>query len=212
MTAILERRENSSLWARFCEWITSTENRIYIGWFGVIMIPCLLTATSVFIIAFIAAPPVDIDGIREPVSGSLLYGNNIITGAIIPTSNAIGLHFYPIWEASTLDEWLYNGGPYQMIVCHFLLGVYCYMGFIFVAHQRGDSLFIKTDSTCPLVNINQKNFYCFLVNNKLVAGLTAYSFYNTGFVIPQSNTGACVWFIYITLYVYLYNGGYSYGI
>jgi hypothetical protein len=37
-----------------------------------------LTATSVFIIAFIAAPPVDIDGIREPVSGSLLYGNNII--------------------------------------------------------------------------------------------------------------------------------------
>jgi hypothetical protein len=31
------------------------------------MIPTLLTATSVFIIAFIAAPPVDIDGIREPV-------------------------------------------------------------------------------------------------------------------------------------------------
>jgi hypothetical protein len=27
----------------------------------------------------IAAPPVDIDGIREPVSGSLLYGNNIIS-------------------------------------------------------------------------------------------------------------------------------------
>jgi hypothetical protein len=31
----------------------------------VLMIPTLLTATSVFIIAFIAAPPVDIDGIRE---------------------------------------------------------------------------------------------------------------------------------------------------
>jgi len=128
MTAVLERRENSSLWARFCEWITSTENRLYIGWFGVIMIPCLLTATSVFIIAFVAAPPVDIDGIREPVSGSLLYGNNIISGAIIPTSNAIGLHFYPIWEAASLDEWLYNGGPYQMIVLHFLLGVAAYMG------------------------------------------------------------------------------------
>lgn len=65
MTAILERRENSSLWARFCEWITSTENRLYIGWFGVIMIPCLLTATSVFIIAFIAAPPVDISQIPQ---------------------------------------------------------------------------------------------------------------------------------------------------
>jgi photosystem II P680 reaction center D1 protein len=37
------------------------------------MIPTLLTATSVFIIAFIAAPPVDIDGIREPVSGPKLH-------------------------------------------------------------------------------------------------------------------------------------------
>ncbi|KAJ3674953.1 hypothetical protein LUZ61_021921, partial [Rhynchospora tenuis] len=118
----------TSLWGRFCNWITSTENRLYIGWFGVLMIPTLLTATSVFIIAFIAAPPVDIDGIREPVSGSLLYGNNIISGAIIPTSAAIGLHFYPIWEAASVDEWLYNGGPYELIVLHFLLGVACYMG------------------------------------------------------------------------------------
>lgn len=84
----------------------------FISLFFLSDIPTLLTATSMFIIAFIAAPAVDIDGIREPVSGSLLYGNNIISGAIIPTSNAIGLHFYPIWEASTLDEWLYNGGPY----------------------------------------------------------------------------------------------------
>ncbi|CAL0307815.1 unnamed protein product [Lupinus luteus] len=48
------------------------------------MIPTLLTATSVFIIAFIASPPIDINGIREPVSRSLLYGNNIISGATIP--------------------------------------------------------------------------------------------------------------------------------
>jgi hypothetical protein len=27
--------------------------------------------------AFCCSPPVDIDGICEPVSGSLLYGNNI---------------------------------------------------------------------------------------------------------------------------------------
>jgi photosystem II P680 reaction center D1 protein len=128
MTAIIEKRSNANLWARFCNWITSTENRLYIGWFGVLMIPTLLTATSVFIIAFIAAPPVDIDGIREPVSGSLLYGNNIISGAVIPTSNAIGLHFYPIWEAASVDEWLYNGGPYQLIVCHFFIGICCYMG------------------------------------------------------------------------------------
>jgi photosystem II P680 reaction center D1 protein len=92
------------------------------------MIPTLLTATTVFVIAFIAAPAVDIDGIREPVAGSLFGGNNIITGAVVPTSNAIGLHLYAIWEASSLSEWLYNGGPYQLIVLHFMIGVCCYMG------------------------------------------------------------------------------------
>ena len=76
MTALVQSRSNT-LWARFCQWITSTDNRLYIGWFGTLMIPTLLTATSVFIIAFIAAPPVDIDGIREPVSGSLIFGNNV---------------------------------------------------------------------------------------------------------------------------------------
>ena len=158
MTAILERRESSSLWARFCDFITSTDNRLYIGWFGVIMIPTLLTATSCFIIAFIAAPPVDIDGIREPVSGSLLYGNNIISGAVVPTSNAIGLHFYPIWEAASVDEWLYNGGPYQLVVLHFLLGICCYMGFSFVARQKGDLLKLKTDSTLSLLNLLNQRF------------------------------------------------------
>jgi photosystem II P680 reaction center D1 protein len=128
MTTTLRRGESGNQWDRFVQWITSTENRLYIGWFGVLMIPTLLTATICFIIAFIAAPPVDIDGIREPVSGSLLYGNNIITGAVVPTSNAIGLHFYPIWEAASMDEWLYNGGPYQLIVLHFLLGIFCWLG------------------------------------------------------------------------------------
>jgi photosystem II P680 reaction center D1 protein len=92
------------------------------------MIPTLLVATTAFIIGFIGAPPTDIDGIREPVSGSLLYGNNIISGAIIPSSNAIGLHLYPMWEAHSLDEWLYNGGVYQLVVFHFLIGITCYAG------------------------------------------------------------------------------------
>ena len=67
----LQKREQGLLsgWSEFCEWVTSTNNRIYVGWFGVLMIPCLLAATTCFIIAFIAAPPVDIDGIREPVAG-----------------------------------------------------------------------------------------------------------------------------------------------
>ena len=94
----LQKREQSLLsgWPEFTEWVTSTNNRIYVGWFGVLMIPCLLAATTCFIIAFIAAPPVDIDGIREPVAGSFMYGNNIIYGAVVQSSNAIGLHFYTI--------------------------------------------------------------------------------------------------------------------
>ncbi len=56
MTTTLQQRESASLWEQFCQWITSTNNRLYIGWFGVIMIPTLLTATTCFIIAFIAAP------------------------------------------------------------------------------------------------------------------------------------------------------------
>ncbi|MBZ8178587.1 MAG: photosystem II q(b) protein [Oscillatoria sp. PMC 1051.18] len=128
MTTTFEQPRSINLWDTFCNWIVSTENRLYIGWFGVLLIPTALTATIVFILAFIAAPPVDIDGIREPVSGSLLYGNNIMTATVVPTSAAVGLHLYPIWEAGSIDEWLYNGGPYQMIVLHFLIGIFAYLG------------------------------------------------------------------------------------
>jgi photosystem II P680 reaction center D1 protein len=131
MNTITQRRrelEIANYWDRFCDWITSTDNRIYIGWFGVLAIPTLLAAAICFAIAFIAAPSVDLDGIREPVIGSLINGNNIITAAVVPTSAAIGLHFYPIWDAASVDEWLYNGGPYQLIVLHFLIGIWCYLG------------------------------------------------------------------------------------
>jgi photosystem II P680 reaction center D1 protein len=101
-------KKSNTYWEQFCNWVTSTDNRIYVGWFGTLMIPTLLAAAICFVVAFVGAPPVDIDGIREPVSGSLMYGNNIISGAVVPSSNAIGLHFYPIWEAVTLDEWLYK--------------------------------------------------------------------------------------------------------
>jgi photosystem II P680 reaction center D1 protein len=124
----VQKRTNKTFWGQFVAWVTSTENRLYIGWFGCLMIPCLLTAITAFIVAFVAAPPVDIDGIREPVSGSLLYGNNIISGAVVPSSNAIGVHFYSIWESASLDEWLYNGGPYQLVVFHFFIGVCAYIG------------------------------------------------------------------------------------
>ncbi len=108
MTATIALQRQTNPWQQFCQWVTSTDNRLYVGWFGVLCIPTLLVATTCFIIAFIGAPAVDIDGIREPVSGSLLYGNNIISGAVVPSSNAIGLHLYPIWEAASVDEWLYK--------------------------------------------------------------------------------------------------------
>ena len=123
---VFKQLEQINLWERFCRWVTSTNNRIYIGWFGVLMIPTMLTASIVFIIAIVAAPPVDMQGLGSPISGSLLDGNNIISAAVIPTSAAIGLHFYPIWEAGSIDEWLVNGGPYQLIVLHFLIGIIAY--------------------------------------------------------------------------------------
>ena len=93
MTAtIATRRSGDNLWERYLSWVTSTNNRLYLGHFSVLMIPCLLAATICFILAFIGNPPVDLDGVREPISGSILYGNNIITAAVLPTSNAIGLH------------------------------------------------------------------------------------------------------------------------
>ncbi len=131
MSTFVQRRPElrvSKGWDSFCDWITSTDNRLYIGWFGVLMIPTLLAATTCFVIAFIVAPPVDMEGIREPIIGSILGGNNLITAAVVPTSAAIGLHFYPIWEAGSIEEWLYNGGPYQLIILHFLIGIWCYLG------------------------------------------------------------------------------------
>jgi photosystem II P680 reaction center D1 protein len=117
-----------SFWSELVGVALLTSNRFYIGYFGVIMFPVLAVAISFYILGVSYAPPVDIDGIREPVSGSLLYGNNIITTAVIPSSNAIGVHLYPVWDAVTINEWLYNGGTYQLVVFHFILGVSAWMG------------------------------------------------------------------------------------
>jgi len=108
--------------------VLTTSNRIYIGFFGVLMFPLIIVSVLVYSLSFIGAPPVDIDGIREPVSGSILYGNNIITGALIPSSNAIGVHFYSLWSSCSQEEWLYNGGSYQFVVLHFIGLAICWMG------------------------------------------------------------------------------------
>lgn len=51
-----------------------------------------------------------------------------ISGAVVPSSNAIGLHLYNLWDAASIDEALYNGWAYQAVVFHFLIGVWCYLG------------------------------------------------------------------------------------
>ena len=61
MTATIALQRQTNPWQEFCQWVTSTDNRLYVGWFGVLMIPTLLAATTCFIIAFIGAPPVDIN-------------------------------------------------------------------------------------------------------------------------------------------------------
>ena len=117
-----------SAWASYIGQLLSTANRLFIGLFGTLMLPLLILPSIAYITGFIVAPPCDIDGIREPVAGSLLYGNNMITGALIPSSNAIGVHFYPIWWSLGFDQWLYNGGTYQFIILHFIAGVSAWMG------------------------------------------------------------------------------------
>ena len=84
-----------SNWGNLISTILGTNNRLYIGYFGLLLFPLIALSTLVYIAGFILAPQVDIDGIREPVAGSLLYGNNIISGSLVPSSNAIGVHLLP---------------------------------------------------------------------------------------------------------------------
>ncbi|MGG6296422.1 photosystem II q(b) protein, partial [Leptolyngbya sp. AN02str] len=37
MTTTLQRAERNTVWEQFCNWVTSTDNRLYVGWFGVLM-------------------------------------------------------------------------------------------------------------------------------------------------------------------------------
>jgi photosystem II P680 reaction center D1 protein len=125
---MLTRSSSQGYWSDFIGFLSSSNRRFYIGYFGLVMFPLLFVSIVVFLLSVFYAPPVDIDGIREPVTGSLLYGNNIITTALIPSSNAIGVHFYPVWDSVSLNEWLYNGGSYQFVVFHFILSVCFWMG------------------------------------------------------------------------------------
>jgi photosystem II P680 reaction center D1 protein len=59
------------LWEQFANWVTSTQNRIYIGWFGVLMIPTGSGGPDRVCDRPLCRPPVDMEGIREPIFGSI---------------------------------------------------------------------------------------------------------------------------------------------
>ena len=105
-------------------YLLSINNHLFIGLFDIFMFPCLILASVIYINIYLFGTPCNIDRIREPVAGSLLFGNNVVSGSLIPSSNAIGLHFYPIWIASSLYDWLYNGGLYQFMILHLVIGVF----------------------------------------------------------------------------------------
>jgi len=46
MNTTEQLRNGNFFWERFCAWVTSTNNRLYVGWFGCLIIPTLLTAIS----------------------------------------------------------------------------------------------------------------------------------------------------------------------
>ena len=104
-------------------YLLSINNHLFIGLFDIFMFPSLILASVIYINIYLFGTPCNIDRIREPVAGSLLFGNNIVSGSLIPSSNAIGLHFYPIWITSSLYDWLYNGGLYQFMILHLVIGV-----------------------------------------------------------------------------------------
>ncbi|KAJ8774327.1 hypothetical protein K2173_011199 [Erythroxylum novogranatense] len=126
MTTILERCESESLWGCLCNWITNTENCLYIGWFGVLMIPTLLTATSYLLSLSFFAPPEILMVFANLLRILTLRKQYYFVPSFLLRDYKFAL--LSNMGSYIIDEWLYNGGPYELIVLHFLLGVACYMG------------------------------------------------------------------------------------
>lgn len=84
------KKDLPALWEQFANWITSTENRLYIGWFGTLMFPTLLTAATCFITAMIAAPPgksaLIVRFFRRPFFSDFLTFNSFYLVVYLPCS------------------------------------------------------------------------------------------------------------------------------
>jgi len=89
---------------------------------GVLMIPTPAGCTICFIVAFRGRPPpVDIDGIRELVAGSLdVRATHHLRCCCSPSRQTHRPALLPVWEAASLEKCCNNGGPYQLVIFHFL--------------------------------------------------------------------------------------------
>ena len=118
MTTIAQSRGSASNWERLLQ-VTSTNNRLYVGWFGVLIVT--FGSNYLFYYCFCAAPR-NIDGIQNQWVPSCRQQHHFKEPCL---PNAIGLHMYPIWEPVVLT----NGSTtavVQLVVFHFPIGVFCY--------------------------------------------------------------------------------------
>ena len=75
MTVSSLSQQRVSNWEAFCEWVTSASNCLHVGG-SCADDPYASAATICFIIAFVGAPPVDIDGI-QPVAGRRMQPHHL---------------------------------------------------------------------------------------------------------------------------------------
>ena len=65
------------------------------------------------------------------VNPSLVHSCMVTTSSLVqlfPLPTQLVFTSTPSGKLASLDEWLYNGGPFQLVVFHFLIGIYAYMG------------------------------------------------------------------------------------
>ena len=74
MTTTLQQQQSQNLWERFCQWVTSTENRLYVGWFGVLMIPTLF--------ASIYGMNIDLPWQNSPLAFTGIIGVSIVAAGL----------------------------------------------------------------------------------------------------------------------------------
>ena len=75
--------------------VLSTANRLYVGWFGLLMFPLLSVAIIAYITAFILAPAVDIDA-NIDLTYAASFSIEYLTHSILPIKPYYTRHTYSL--------------------------------------------------------------------------------------------------------------------